>query len=200
MHSFSGSHNGQFPVTDRESDSVTKFSGGGGDHVSWVSGAFYNTMADDYGIRLKDFQCPNRPDTWTSGATLPDGTATGRWRVSYYMMFGRDISKYGRRATWNSPINDSSDPRLVATADITEQGTVDPPSSSASHGDTGIIYVSGSQDPADFGSAGSNIGFVNGSVQWTPQENMVRHQASTGGSIRGYWTQTLDGLLPSAAR
>lgn len=199
MHSFAGSHEGRFPVADRDAPNVNEFNPSAGDHTTWVSQHFYNTYADEFGIRLERFQCPNRPGDWTQ-AVIRNGRAEGRVRTSFYILYGRKIDKW-RRATWDSPIDDSADPRLVATADVTEQGTVVPNSSSTSHSDSGLILVPGSQDPADFGSAGANIGYVNGSVQWVDQEDMVRHPASTGGSgIRGYWTKTPINLLPSSRR
>lgn len=94
MHAFSGSHEGRFPVTDRDAPNVNEFHPSAGDHVSWVSGYMYEVFADEYGIRLENFQCPNRPEDWTGRTT--GITPAGRWRTSFYLMFGRDISKFSR--------------------------------------------------------------------------------------------------------
>lgn len=176
---FANSHEGRFPVLDR-SGNINSF-GGENDHITWVNGQAFNMFQDDYGVDFKSFTCPNRADFTTSGG--------GRARTGYYMIFGRNWKSW-RRPTFISPLSDLDDPRLPGLADVIERGTVSPrTSSSSSHGDYGLVMVDGTIDPVTIGSAGGNVGYMDGSVRWAKQEDMVTPHGVTKDATRilGWW-------------
>jgi len=75
-------------------------------------------------------------------------------------------------------------------ADVIEKGTVRPNITSAPHGPTGPVRSQKGHlpEPEEINSRGGNVGYLDGSVQWVPQNQMVEHHATIPhGAIRGYW-------------
>jgi prepilin-type N-terminal cleavage/methylation domain-containing protein len=185
---WSADHDGRLPVADRKTKSLNSFTDRNGtDHISWVSESFYDVFANHQGMELHQFTCPNRGPEFVKF----EGKNPERARMGFYIMWGRDIAKWKNKyAPWVSPQHmfHPSPMSMIVTGDIIESGTWKPPSSSASHthtGGTGFGPKAGT--PTQMGADGGNLGYLDGSVFWVQMKQMERHDASSGGSVSGWW-------------
>jgi hypothetical protein len=155
------------------------------DHISWINRTIYNHYRESLGLDLKTFLCPNRGADYIK----TQGPQGGQIRITYYTMFGRDESiwTYAPYPVWPSPQVISDPGAWVMAADLIESGTVTPPISSGSHGAVGVVEGPQLANPIDIGSEGGNQSFLDGSVTWKNQAEMVEYAASSGSGIRGYW-------------
>jgi prepilin-type N-terminal cleavage/methylation domain-containing protein/prepilin-type processing-associated H-X9-DG protein len=162
-------------------------------------------------VQYKQMFCPNRLERWKG--TYSGGLV----RVGYYILAGRnnakqfegDLSSDPPLHPWRSTLK-PSDPQpgtiLSGTADkpdrvteeglmiadINEEGTASPPSRSASHGPNGKV-----QEPGQYGTSatpmrelsaqGSNLGFVDGHVEWQPVSELRRHRVQQQRIVYGWW-------------
>ena len=174
-----------FPVTHRRGAGSS-----GDDHISWTSPKVYQYY-EKTDMDMLSFACPNRGDNYVKYQA-----SNNTYRMGYYLMFGRDdkVPNNGPQVPWYPPrkVGDNKEGGVM-TGDIIEKGTWHTQwgrfVSSSSHGRRGVVHgvPGGFEEPEQFGSEGGNVGFVNGSVLWTPQAEMVENKVSTGGTVTGYW-------------
>jgi prepilin-type N-terminal cleavage/methylation domain-containing protein len=163
-------------------------------HCPWLSTKTYNYFAVESKITTNSFGCPNLKD-WFTNSSLG-------WRMGYYTMWGypADLMPGDRAANygsnpypWDSPRRDTDrTPYTVLMADIVESGTTSPGGTTAPHGRGGQVNSTSVVDPMTIGSAGGNVGLVDGSVEWRNQKVMhprsvVYRAGAWQTSITGYW-------------
>ena len=138
-------------------------------------------------MQLHEFTCPNRGSEFVKF----EGNNPKRARMGFYIMWGRDIAKWSHTYTpWDSPqhLFHPAPSKVIVSGDIIETGTVNPPSSSASHTHAGGTGFGPKTAPAPLiGADGGNLGFLDGSIRWRPIIEMDRHDASSGGGVSGWW-------------
>jgi prepilin-type N-terminal cleavage/methylation domain-containing protein len=167
-------------------------------HATWLSTSNFNYFVNDLRISTNSLSCPNKKN-WIS----PGSTGV---RVGYYCLWGyptgndaraRDGS-YGLGSwPWDSPKKTTERTLYtVMMGDVIEKGTVSPAGTSAPHGRGGPVQsaVGSLPEPEAIGSAGGNVGLVDGAVEWRNQRVMharfVRWSgtpAQPQSNIIGHW-------------
>ena len=128
-----------------------------------------------------------------------------RLRNGYYLLAGRREEKYdyapllpGEKKPGHkvrSPMQLKDDANLVLWCDTIEKDTANGfgfsglKTLSAPHGKHGFVATTGANlpEPKTIGSQGGNFGFLDGSVRWVKQEDLVPYRGGTGKSgIFGY--------------
>lgn len=183
---FSLDHDDRLPVTDRQSLSMTEFTNTGStDHAHWVNEVVFSFFRDQRRMQLFEFTCPNRGEEWVK----PESSNPVRYRVGYYILWGRLMSKWSHtQHRWDSAVLNHDDPELVTTADINEEATANPNVTSGSHGWAGMSgFGPPTATPEEVGAIGTNIGRLDGSVVWEPIEDAYRRNATSSGGIKGWW-------------
>jgi prepilin-type N-terminal cleavage/methylation domain-containing protein len=177
------------------------------DHISWMS-RFLMVDFIEYGTDLTTFTCPNRGldylkgEVGTGSTTDPLNSNMQRWRISFYMMTGRDQSlirtaSIGTRR-WMSPMSMEDPPDLPALACILEQNSfnINPPGepvqggSTYPHGPKGYLAVTSpaSIRPDQTSSQGGNVTANDGSSQFVSTADASPFAPVTpGGPIIGWW-------------
>lgn len=179
---YSGENRGRFP--DGIRDNLFE-------HFSFIHSDVYTYLQEVGDMPTNSITCPNKTDWYRYSPGVGH-------RLGYYFLFGHatDLDTRDRDgpfrgpAPWDSPRRDSDDPTWPMTADVVEKGTATPNITSSPHGPVGPVQSRLGQivEPAEIGSQGSNVGLLDGSVNWRRQEVMREHYATIPfGSIRGYW-------------
>jgi len=168
--------NGIYPPTHRDGQTAT-----GDDHIHWIDEWLFDWY-ERYGkIDLQTFTCPNRGEPFIrkSGDNI---------RIGYYFQFGR-VDNFNHSATerWSPPQSLSVKGSRVMMTDIIERGTISPPEATSSHGKDGPVSGEKFDTPEEIGSEGLNQGYVDGSVQWVPQDETFERNVRKGTGITGYW-------------
>ncbi len=154
--------------------------------------------------------CPNLDGNWKRVMNTSDGVAV---RIGYLALFGRrEQPNYERingsppALAWRSTLSiDRPEPSTILNggattgtefedmglllSDLNIEGALFPPVLSAPHAPKGGRQVqAGGSIVSDIGADGGNTGFLDGSVQWKPAEDLRRHrgiQANNG--FNGWW-------------
>jgi prepilin-type processing-associated H-X9-DG protein len=143
-------------------------------------------------MNLMSFTCPNRAEDFV---WVPSAGAHS-WRTGYYLMAGRWERKYvlvdGRRL--RSPMRPSESSKLILATELVEQGTIhgtirELRQSSGPHGPRGLVAGLPSRTPAQLGSQGGNVAYLDGSVSFVQQPALKRHAANTNASVVGFWPE-----------
>jgi prepilin-type N-terminal cleavage/methylation domain-containing protein/prepilin-type processing-associated H-X9-DG protein len=192
---------GRFRLADRnlreaDADSASYQNGrhayllGAGDHVDWLPVHLIRRYEREAGADLMKFTCPNRAEdfVWQTGQQS--------WRTGYYLLAGRWERKYvlvdGRRL--RSPMKPSESAKLILATELVEQGTIhgtvrELRQSSGPHGPRGLVAGTPDFTPADLGSQGGNVAYLDGSVHFVHQPALKRHAANTNASVVGFWPE-----------
>ena len=197
---FANDHDGVLPRVSRKHnpdeplDVVTSPDNGG--HISWVHEKMFRYWEGHFADMTK-FTCPNRGEGYIKTDFEP-ASSPPRARLGYYILFGRGPGSFNIAPTnpWRSPQRLSDHSRLVMTVDVIEKNTLQSLLGNnithSSHGEGGGVVASESgqvPEPQAIGSAGGNLSYVDGSVDWIDQNDMVSHPANFHGGIRGYWPE-----------
>lgn len=164
-------------------------------------------------VQRGEFFCPNRMTDWKR---VISSAGKVEIRVGYNLLFGRyDQPEYARHDNYSTPALawvstlsvDQPKPGTILvggpdsttgledlgllTSDINEEGIYYPQVTSAAHGPRGEAQapgVAGTNTPADAGGQGGNLGYLDGSVQWRPANEMNAHNNHQGrNDILGWW-------------
>jgi len=178
-------------------------------HACWIADYVYSYFANTIRINTNNFGCPDKlaDGTWL---LINPGTPT-MYRLGFYSLWQLPTSSDARPrgqiygtdpVPWDSPAKTTDlTPYSYLMADILEKGTVQVGTlinvTSAPHTASGPKNSGSNQlvDPAVIGSQGGNVGLMDGSVNWKPQNAMfpryIRFDGPTSfvpdGSIIGYW-------------
>ena len=161
------------------------------EHFSFIHSDTYRYLQEAGGMSTNSITCPNKRDWYR----FEPGVGH---RLGYYFLFGHSThldtrprtNNHTGPAPWDSPKKDTDDPSWPMIADVIEKGTVQPNVTSAPHGPTGPVRSMLGQlpEPEAINSRGGNVGYLDGSVRWVPQQQMAEHYATIPhGAIRGYW-------------
>jgi len=196
---YAASNRRQFMSTNYQQD---LWGGSEPNHISWLSGWAIHEFVPNFDRDAPDesadviglidsseelLYCPNREQNWRL-----DRRQTWGVRVGFYFQFGH----YGRPdyvgpTTWTSTLNvghPTRGARTPMTTDIIEHGTIVPPLTSASHGSSHVIYNTSGAAPDTLPIAGSNIGRIDGSVEWRAFDDMEDHKIIQAVEYRrGWW-------------
>lgn len=159
-------------------------------HTSWLGKPVVDKLST-YGYEPTKYLCPDRGDTFIK--TIRSGIEQTT-RTSYYHMMGR-IAVNGHAPfpgpgeDWVSPWTLEDDPTLAMTSDIIEKNTLDPNRTTASHGTWGLVEgeLGGNEEPEEIGSQGGNVGYLDNSVLWVSQADMLEHPVRGAGVVSGWW-------------
>jgi prepilin-type processing-associated H-X9-DG protein len=163
----------------------------GGDHLSWLSVHLVRRYEKEAGMDLMNFSCPTRAEDFFRW----DRAAAGFLRTGYFTMAGRRDFTFafvlGRR--FRAPMRPFESARLILACDILEQGTVIGTAgnvqTSAPHGPRGLVAGPPNRTPAELGSRGCNVAYLDGSVVFEPQPRLMAHASQSAGVILGYWPE-----------
>ena len=163
----------------------------GGDHLSWLSTHMVRRYQKEAGLDPMSFTCPTRAEDFFRR----DREHLGFLRTGYFTMAGRRDSQFvhvqGRR--FKSPLRPSESARLVLATDILEQGTIVGTAgdiqTSAPHGVRGLVAGPPHKTPAQLGSRGASVAWLDGSVSFVPQSELKAHASQSAGQIVGYWPE-----------
>ncbi|MFN3167050.1 MAG: type II secretion system protein [Phycisphaeraceae bacterium] len=171
------------------------------------------SKADKRVVRYHQFFCPNRIQDWKRAG---GAKRRAQIRTGYEVLFGRharsDFKRNDRYRTpglaWRSTLT-LHDPQPgtilragpdsetgldnvgLMLADINEEGTLDPPITSAAHGPRGYVErkaAAGQIDPGRITGEGGNLGFIDGSVVWRRFADMHAHNNHQGRTnVLAWW-------------
>lgn len=164
----------------------------GGQHTRYLSTDTYAFMKDTAGGDENIFRCPNQaPGTVLyvfPGDTPPNGLG---YRIGYVYLAGFDHTGWVNAAdnpVWDSPMKVKDEkPGMKVFADFTYEpgaGVLNP--TVGAHGSNGRVIFPGQSTPQDVGVEGSNIAFIDGSVQWRWIQDMQKHAALASGRASNY--------------
>lgn len=161
----------------------------GGDHLHWLPVHLVERYRTEGGINLMSFTCPTRAEDFFRW----DRQQLGWLRTGYFVMAGRRDSNFvpvqGRR--FRAPLRPSDPSRLILACDVLEQGTIVGTAgniqTSAPHGPRGLVAGPPYRTPAEVGSKGGNVAYLDGSVVFELQPTMKAHASQSSGNILGYW-------------
>jgi hypothetical protein len=164
-------------------------------HATFISTATFDYFDKTLRVNTNCFSCPNKMN-WIR-------IEQAGCRLGYYSLWGYPTENdtrpregnYGTAAwPWDSPKRSTdSSIYMVMMADVIEKGTVNPRVTSSSHGRGGAVQsaAGSTPEPEAIGSAGGNVGLVDGSVVWRNQRIMhpraVYWSPNPASSIIGYW-------------
>jgi len=163
----------------------------GGDHIHWLPVHLVNRYQREAGADLMSFTCPTRAEDFFRR----DREHLGWVRTGYFIMAGRRDSNFvriqGRR--FRAPLRPSDPSRLILACDVVEQGTIVGTAgniqTSAPHGPRGLVAGPPYRTPAQIGSHGANVAYLDGSVVFEPQGKLKSHASQSAGNIIGYWPE-----------
>lgn len=190
------------------------------DHIAFISGQLADRMKRESGIDVGTLLCPGRAgetaESWVrdNRTVAADGTVGGRIRNGYYFFPGRWQETYhpttaqlqaaedpaGRKLFYPRRVNDRS--KYLVASDMIERGTSGGlggvTHTTASHGKRGAVSSPNLTlpEPGAIGSVGGNFAFLDGSVRWIPQGDLLPYYtnakgrdtvAAGSGSIFGYF-------------
>jgi len=161
-----------------------------------------NVMLRDLGDNEDLFYCPCNPE-WEIPThwNFPDGTLSDDISVWGYCYFGRPENL---AFTWVLPPNSSS-PTYSASQPVTADKLTDTPyydvlwtditrsvdgNFSDGEGSNHVLGVEPTPANIPLGTGGTNVGHMDGHVEWIPQNEMVRRWYiidNTNTTYRGYW-------------
>lgn len=176
------------------------------DHIAFISGELGARMKRESGIDVATLLCPNRAgetsESWVrdTRVTQTDGSVTGRIRNGYYFFPGRWAGTFhyttanlqpgedpaGRRLHFAAKSNEGA--RWLVASDYIEKGTasglVTGTQTSSSHGRHGFVAspVGTTPEPKEIGSQGGNFAYLDGSVQWKQQAELVPYFVNAKGT------------------
>lgn len=178
------------------------------DHHAFISGPLAYRIQRATNIDITKLVCPSRgaegAETWLTDnrVTQADGSVTGRVRNGYYYLPGRWQEKFrattkdlqpwedpaGRKLYFPRKLKDKG--KYLVASDCIEQGTSgglgNEPQTSAPHGKRGFVGSAGGAanipHPEKIGSIGGNFAFLDGSVRWFNQRELVPYIVNTNGS------------------
>ena len=161
------------------------------DHIHWLPNWFVDRMKAETKVDLWKQICPDRESDWVK--TENSATTGLRFRGSYYIMVGRNEAIWtaiqGRKLV--APLKTSDKGRYVLCSEIIEENTSTGPNianqTTAPHGRNGAISGGAGKTPAQLGSVGGNVAYMDGSVVFEPQGIMMQFAASNSGAVKGYW-------------
>lgn len=158
----------------------------GNDHIAWIN----NDMTElyrDAGLDPAKFTCPERDDDYIRYDPIFA-------RFTYYLMAGRKEGFTKPAASglgWVPPRTLEDNGRLIMATDVNEAGTYVPAIASYSHGPKGLVQGAQFDGPEDVGVAGSNVAYLDSSVQFEGVSELKQFSViSSGGRppIYGYWS------------
>lgn len=159
-------------------------------HTSWLGKPIVDKMVP-YGYEPAKYLCPDRGEAFIKSLRSGIEKTT---RTSFYHMMGRiavdgHAPFPGPGKSWASPWTMEDDPGLAMTGDIIEKKTLDPRRTTASHGTWGLVEgeLGGTEHPSEIGSSGGNVGYLDNSVTWVRQEDMLEHPVRGAGVVSGWW-------------
>ncbi len=182
MLMYAADYKGMFPEGKRDNQF---------EHFSFLHSATYEYLQRVGRMHTNNLTCPNKRDWFR----FEPGVG---YRLGYYFLFGHNTQldprdregSYRGPVPWDSPRQDTDNPRWPMMADVIEKGTVTPNVTSAPHGARGPVRSRVGQlpEPHVIRSEGGNVGFLDGAVEWRKQHLMKEHYATIpDGAIRGYW-------------
>ncbi len=165
-------------------------------HLMWVEKQIFDQFQVRHNMNLETLSCPN---LHSDGQDFFRQVG-GRYRIGYYIMFGRNEvnmdNQWWDHSTaeepWYSPVKIAeAQPNWAMTGDVTETAVQTPPQSISAHGPRGVVTgPRGGPDAQillDIGSQGGNVGQVDGSVTWRPQQEMSLHITNSPANRWGTW-------------
>jgi prepilin-type N-terminal cleavage/methylation domain-containing protein len=142
----------------------------------WISHEAYNAL-HQYGGSDLLVECPSLanadvlPEDYTQA-----GNALG-WVIDYDYLAGRSLML--AECGWQSPLTAHDASSLAVACDLNSWAITDGWTFVA-HPKTlnSVFSYDGGETPTQFGSAGGNVAYLNGSVIWTPLSEMTAHHTS----------------------
>jgi prepilin-type N-terminal cleavage/methylation domain-containing protein/prepilin-type processing-associated H-X9-DG protein len=202
VHMYATEFRGKLPSGARDFD--------GGEHCVWISQNTYECLARFSGYNLSKPQPPplnSIGDPWLTCPNLQDPTPRPQygwpygWVIGYDYLAGHPGVNAWQAANpvpagmvkWTSPLKVNESAKRVVIADwigrdITGGSWVSIPHRKG--GATGFLIPPASvtnRTPKALGATGGNVGYLDGSVAWTPVDDLREHVDSQWGPQYTSW-------------